>query len=109
MSDTPRSRPSVGRPRVHFDDAERARAYRERKQAQFEDGEIARERWENPTPGFVGFITKRCVSQADDKAAMAIAVLAKALDGIAAAGGQAAMHTAINYVTSRKDANNGLD
>ncbi|TAL41445.1 MAG: hypothetical protein EPN91_10640 [Salinibacterium sp.] len=110
MSGATKNRTAVGRPRIHFDDAERARAYRERRQAQFEDGEIARERWEAPTPGFVGFIAKRCVGQADDQVAMAIAVLAKTLDGIAAAGGQASLDTAINYVTSRKkEAPRGLD
>lgn len=99
----------LGRPRIHFDDAEKARAYRERRQAKLEDGQIAQEKWDRPTPGFVGFIAKRCVAQADDQTAMAAAVLAKAIEGIAAAGGQAAVEIAINSVTSRKDANHGLD
>lgn len=103
MINPPKSTPRSGRKRIHFDDAERARAYRERKQARFEDAEIARERWEAPSPGFVGFIVKRCVEQASDPCAAAVAVLAKALQGIGEASGPAAVAAAINFVTSRKE------
>ncbi|MDP3615010.1 MAG: hypothetical protein Q8R98_24480 [Rubrivivax sp.] len=103
MSFAPPSPPRAGRRRIHLDDAERARAYRERQREKFEDGEIARARWDAPTPGFVGFIAKRCIQQADDPSATASAVLAKVLQGIGEGGGPAALATAINFVTSRKE------
>lgn len=104
----PRS-PKIGRPSIHFDNADRCRAYRERKQARFEDAEIALEKWERPTPGFVGFIAKRCVAQAQDKQSAAVAIVAKALEGIAAAGGHDAVAAACNFMSTRKEPSSGLD
>ena len=101
-----------GRPRIHFDGADRSRAYRERRQAKVEDAEIALDRWETPTPGFVGFIAKRCVQQAENQTVAAQAVIAKALEGIAIAGGPAALSAAISFVTSRnsgKEPQDGVD
>jgi len=108
---TTRQRPTgkVGRPAIHFDNADRCRAYRERRQARVEDAEIALEKWERPTPGFVGFIAKRCVLQADDQRDAAIALLTKALEGIAAAGGQDLAIAALNFMSTRKEHPDGVD
>jgi len=109
MTSRLRSTGKIGRPAIHFDNADRCRAYRERRQARVEDAEIALEKWERPTPGFVGFIAKRCVLQADDAHATAVALLAKALDGIAAAGGRDLAEAVLNFMSTRKEHPDGVD
>lgn len=109
MTTRQRSKGKIGRPAIHFDNADRCRAYRERRQARVEDAEIALEKWERPTPGFVGFIAKRCVLQADDQSETAIAILTKALDGIAAAGGRDLAIAALSFMSTQKERPNGVD
>lgn len=109
MTTRQRSTGKIGRPAVHFDNADRCRAYRERRQARVEDAEIALEKWERPTPGFVGFIAKRCVLQADHQLETAIAILTKAMEGIASAAGQDLAAAALNFMSTRKEHPDGVD
>lgn len=109
MTSRGRTKGQIGRPAIHFDNADRCRAYRERRQTRIEDAEIALEKWERPTPGFVGFIAKRCVLQAEDPHQAAVSLLAKALEGIAAAGGPDLAQAALNFMSTRKERPDGVD
>jgi hypothetical protein len=76
---TPPSPAPRGRPRKHLDDAERHRAFRERRQADLDRGEIARAILRSPNPLLVQRIAKAYLSD-ENCAPEAIAALRAALE-----------------------------
>lgn len=97
MSAPPAEKRPVGRPRIYFDDADRARAHRERQADQLANAEMLRVIFDRPTPKLIRHLAEKYARAKDDKAA-AGAALAKALfEGLAAGGGHNCAAAAVNF------------
>ncbi|MBP2310452.1 hypothetical protein GBZ48_35150 [Azospirillum melinis] len=70
-----------GRPAVHFDQADRQAAYRERQADAAALGAVARQALDRPTPAFLKRLIARALDQADDPEALRVD-LAAYLNGL---------------------------
>lgn len=86
------SPPRRGRKRQYLDDAERHRAFRERRQVEMDRGDLARQLLKFPTPLLVERIAHAIVASASDQE-QAVVALRHALEtGIRGALGSALLH-----------------
>jgi hypothetical protein len=95
-----------GRPRIHFDDAARSAAYRERRSARLDDGDIALRQFNNPSINFIGRCARMAVGASDRPEEAAQRILAAVIKGLAAAGVQVNLDPQADFVTPRKGKSN---
>ena len=91
-----------GRPRIHFDDAARSAAYRERRAARLDDGEIALRQFNHPSINFIGRCARIAALASTDRDAAAQQILAAVISGLRAAGVDVNLDPQANFVTPRK-------
>lgn len=87
----------VGRPRKYLDDADRARAHRERVADELADAEMLRVIFDRPTAKLIANLAEKYARMKDDKAKAGADLTEALLMGLAAGGGANCAQAGVNF------------